>query len=245
MADPPALVFHHDPLYGLGTAARELTGSGLRPVIIDGPGGELPPRDLTGIACIVSLGGSQSALDVAEYPWMRREIDLLSEALESGIPVLGLGLGAHLLAIASGGSVAPLQWHGRHWLEAGWSPVRLVGDSGFWRGLPAELEVFHLHHETVQLTESARIVATSAADPAQAFELPGGHLGVQFMLEADDRAIMSLVEASSEFLVSCGLHPNQVTMDTIRRSNQVQLVASQVFARFFQAAAEQAENASR
>jgi len=236
LIDPPALVFHHDPLYGLGAAGKELVGSGLRPVIIDGPGGELAPRDLAGVACIVSLGGSQSALDMAEYPWMRREVDLLREAIDEGIPVLGLGLGAHLLAVAAGGKVKPLQWQGRPWVEVGWSPIELRAShapSGFWTGLPSGIEVFHFHHETVEAVPGASLVASSSADRAQAFELPGGQIGIQFMFEADEHAIMGLVEASSEFLFACGLHPNQITMDTIRRVHHMQLAASQFFARFF------------
>lgn len=249
MREPPVLILHHHPLFGLGVAEKELSGSGLRPVIVDGPGGELPPRDTAGIACILSLGGPQAVGDLGEYPWMRREIDLLAEAIQDKIPVLGLGLGARLLAKAAGGEVNPLVWHGRHWLEAGWAPVirtdgaragdpSLLGLGDALRALPASLEAFHFHHETVSLPRSGVTIAASACDDAQAFTIDGMHVGFQFLLEATEATVFGVVAEWKGLFDACGIGEAQLTMDTLRRLHANELAASQVFGRFFAAASE-------
>lgn len=246
MPEPRALILHHHPRFGLGVGERELVGAGLRPVVVDGPEGEMPPRDTTGLACIVSLGGPMSAMADDEHPWMRRELALLEDAIRERVPVLGLGLGARLLARAAGWGVGPLVFNGRHWLEAGWAPVRRVsgafadskelGLGDCLRALPTMHDAFHFHHESVTPPMGAVVVAASDVDGAQAFVVDGMHVGVQFMLDANEHGVFGVIEEFGEFLESCGVPPSRASMDTIRRSHESELVASQVFARFFGAA---------
>jgi GMP synthase (glutamine-hydrolysing) len=242
-----ALILHHHPRFGLGAAEAELRSSGMDIRVVDGPGGEMPPRDTAGLACIVALGGPWSALDDDEHPWMRKQLMLLEEALSNGVPVLGLGFGARLLARAAGWRVMPLEYAGRHWLEAGWAPVRRVdagnvqsglGLGDCLRALPVAFEAFHFHSETVLPGPGGSAVARSDVDPCQAFVLDGGHAGIQFMLEADEHAVFGVAEEFREFLATCGVAESQLTMDTIRRAHHTGLIASQVFSRFFEAAGE-------
>lgn len=245
MAKSGALILHHHPSFGLGVAEPELRHSGLSIRVVDGPGGEMPPRDTAGLACIVALGGPWSAMDDDEHPWMRKELLLLDEALSNGVPVLGLGFGARLLARAAGWRVSPLEYRGRHWLEVGWAPVRTIpsaaadelGLGDCLRPLPPAFEAFHFHNETVIPGPGGFAVARSEVDPCQAFVLEGGHVGIQFLLEANEHSVFGVVEEFREFLATCGVAESQVTMDTIRRAHHTGLIASQVFSRFFGAAA--------
>ena len=81
--------------------------------------GDALPADTAGLDGLLVMGGPMSATSDAGFPSRRAELHLLSDALEAGIPTVGVCLGAQLLAVAGGGSVAP----GPHGPEIGWLPV--------------------------------------------------------------------------------------------------------------------------
>src|SRR5512134_2132847 len=83
--------------------------------------GDPIPNDIRRFKAIVALGGTVSARDDSQSPFVRDEVPFLRSAVVAGVPVLGICLGAHLLARALGGSVrrAPVE-------ERGWSTVRLT-----------------------------------------------------------------------------------------------------------------------
>jgi GMP synthase (glutamine-hydrolysing) len=75
----------------------------------DHPAGSPPgvPPDLDNVEGIVILGGPQNVTDIARYPWMQREVELIRAAHQRELPVIGICLGAQLIAHALGGEVAP------------------------------------------------------------------------------------------------------------------------------------------
>jgi GMP synthase-like glutamine amidotransferase len=100
-------------------------------------GGHLP-ASLDGYGGLVVMGGAMSASSDDGFATRTAEIDLLEDALERGLPALGVCLGAQLLAIAAGGKVYP----GAEGPEIGWAPVSLVGEAErdpLFRDLPREL----------------------------------------------------------------------------------------------------------
>ena len=148
---------------------------------------------------LVIMGGPMSVNDEAEYLWLKEELAFTREAIASGIPVLGICLGAQLIAKALGGSVFPNRAK-----EIGWFPVTMTAaarQSRLFSFLPAELTVFHWHGETFSLPEGALLLASSAACDHQAFSYGESEhvLALQFHCEMTPEIIAG-IEPSSELV---------------------------------------------
>ena len=137
-----------------------------------------PPGD--DVDAIVLYGGSTNVVDAAHEPWLRDELDWLRSRLEDGVPVLGLCLGAQLVAAALGAQVVRSEPP-----EIGWTPVTLT-EAG--REDPVLREVgdgltCQWHSWACELPDGAELLATSEACP-QAFRV-GRTWAVQFHPEVD------------------------------------------------------------
>jgi len=148
-----------------------------------GKGGELPDS-LAGYDGLLVCGGPQDAWTDEGFPTRRQEIALIEEALGDGIPLLGICLGAQLMAQACGveGYQGPFR-------ETGWTPVVLTdeaSDDELWSGVPAEIRVMQNHHNHYPLPEQAVLLGRGGIDfPYQAFRIGETAWGMQFHLEAD------------------------------------------------------------
>ena len=102
------VVLHHSEVSGLSAYGPVFTGGEAgawrRTRVAEG---ERPPDDLDGVGGVLVLGGVMSAVEPDHHPWMSSELRWLQEAVARDVPVLGLCLGAQLLAAALGGQVAP------------------------------------------------------------------------------------------------------------------------------------------
>ncbi|MCX7060223.1 MAG: type 1 glutamine amidotransferase [Gammaproteobacteria bacterium] len=150
--------------------------------------GETAPPAAAFDALIV-MGGPMNIYEYAEHPWLRTEKALIREAIAQGRRVLGICLGAQLIADVLGGPVtrnaAP---------EIGWFPVELNAAGRValaFADLPPRFTAFHWHGDTYALPPGAVCLAHSAACAQQAFSWDGGRvLGLQFHLEVThDNAI--------------------------------------------------------
>jgi GMP synthase-like glutamine amidotransferase len=133
---------------------------------------ELPPLDSSHL---VILGGPMSVHDEGEYPYLQQEKELIRDRVTYGSPVLGICLGAQLIASAGGAPVTPCE------PELGWSHVHQTGDTAF-PGLPGRFRVFQMHGETFGLPGEASLLCRGERVPHQAF-IWGSALGLQFHLE--------------------------------------------------------------
>jgi GMP synthase-like glutamine amidotransferase len=141
---------------------------------------------------LVIMGGPMSANDDAKFDWLAGEKQLIAEAVREEKPILGICLGAQLLAQVLGASVYPNREE-----EIGWFPVRLTLQSErsrLFSGLPATMKVLHWHGETFDLPQSAVLLAESNLCRNQAFEVDGRVLGMQFHLEVQPQGLERLVE---------------------------------------------------
>lgn len=152
-----------------------------------------PLPALADVDWIIVLGGPMSVNDEAQYPWLRAEKAFLRQALQAEKRILGICLGAQLLASALGSRVYPAPEK-----EIGWFPVFAdIRDQGtdisedF--SFSESLTVFHWHGETFDLPPQARRLARSAVCPNQAFQLGYRVLGLQFHLETTPAGVEALV----------------------------------------------------
>jgi GMP synthase-like glutamine amidotransferase len=140
---------------------------------------------------LVVMGGPMSSGDEAEYPWLKAEKRFIRSAVSTGKIVLGVCLGAQLLAEAMGGTVQKNRQR-----EIGWYPVSLTEDvkgHPIFKMLPATFMAFHWHGDTFTLPPAARRLAFSEACDQQAFEI-GRAIGLQFHLESTKDSIERLIE---------------------------------------------------
>jgi GMP synthase-like glutamine amidotransferase len=160
-----------------------------------------PP--LAGFDMLVVLGGPMGVHDVAGHPWLLPEREFLASALDGGKLVLGVCLGAQLLADAIGGSVHP----GPE-AEIGWFPVRATDAgraSALFGGWPEEFVAGHWHGDTFDLPPGVPSAASSEVTPNQAFEACDGRaVGLQFHLEWTREALAALIGDCSDELTGGG-----------------------------------------
>jgi GMP synthase-like glutamine amidotransferase len=145
---------------------------------------------------LVAMGGPMSANDEGEYPWLAGEKALIREAIAAGKPVLGVCLGAQLIASALGARVYPNAEK-----EIGWFPLEGLPseDPAIFR-FPASMRAFHWHGETFDLPRGAIRLARSAACENQAFQLGASVVGLQFHLETSPESARALVDHCGEEL---------------------------------------------
>lgn len=122
-------------------------------------------------------------LHEAPPDWLKRERKLIVRVLKSGKPLLGVGVGAQLIAEALGAIVSPGTY-----AERGWQRITLADDSPF--DLPEQFEAFLWHRDVFGLPEDALPLGASAASPLQGFAWDGGRvLALQCHLEATADAV--------------------------------------------------------
>ncbi len=173
-----AHILQHVPYEGPGSIGAWLTAGGwqvTRTAFFESDSLPEPAH----LDLLVILGGPMSVNDEAAHAWLAAEKRFVAEAIGLGKAVLGICLGAQLIAAALGARVAP---NGQK--EIGWFPVRSVdtAPAGGWR-LPDTLDVFHWHGETFDLPPGAVRLAESDACRNQAFRLGRRVVGLQFHLE--------------------------------------------------------------
>ena len=141
---------------------------------------------------LVVMGGPMGVYEADQYPHLTAEIALIEAAIAAGRRVLGVCLGAQLIAAALGARVFA---SGRR--EIGWFPVEAVADSGspFAADLPAPQTLFHWHGDTFDLPAGALHIARSAHFEQQAFSFGERVLAVQCHPEMDPAGVAALTDA--------------------------------------------------
>lgn len=193
--------FQHVPFEGLGSIGDWLQAHGHRVSATRWFAGEQAPDPLD-IDALVVMGGPMNVDDHAEYPWLSGEKAFIRRCIDGGMPVLGVCLGAQLIAAGLGAEVTPNPVK-----EIGWFPVRADTDGGPWAEvLPPSFDAFHWHGDTFALPEGARHLARSEACAQQAFAYGRQVVGLQCHLEVSAAGAKALIENSAEDLVPSGAY---------------------------------------
>lgn len=162
---------------------------------------EDPLPDASEVKFLIIMGGPMSATDDRQYEWLSAEKKLVREVIDQGAVVLGICLGAQLIAAALGASVMQ-----NHFKEIGWYPVTLTPDasnSPIFETVPSRFQAFHWHGETFEIPEGATHIAQSAACTNQAFVINDRIVALQFHLEILPENVEALIENCREEL-TCG-----------------------------------------
>jgi GMP synthase-like glutamine amidotransferase len=130
---------------------------------------------------LIILGGPMSANDT--LPWLESEKEFIKKSINDGCMIMGICLGAQLIAKVLGASVTK-----NPDAEIGWFPIRCAVNF-----LSSELVVFHWHSETCSLPEGTQILASSIACKNQAFAYEDTVLGIQFHLEMDEKSLQNIL----------------------------------------------------
>ena len=186
----------HVPFEGLGSIEIWLQNAGYEIASTNFyESAELPsPNE---IDLLVVMGGPMSVNDEDNYPWLVLEKEFVRKVIKTGKPVLGICLGAQLIANAIGEQVYPNSVK-----EIGWFPIRSVAtDTNAAFVFPESTEVFHWHGETFSLPPGAIRIAESDGCENQAFQIGRSVIGLQFHLETTPESAQKLVANCRDELI--------------------------------------------
>jgi GMP synthase (glutamine-hydrolysing) len=143
---------------------------------------------------LIFLGGPMSVNDEKNFPWIEAEKELIRQAVRKRIPVLGLCLGAQLIASAHGATVY------RFLNETGWYTVHCSLDAtGVFASFPKTFHVFQMHSDTFHLPVGGRLQCRGDRVSHQGFRL-GSAIGLQFHLEMTEKLIQDWTCGERKFL---------------------------------------------
>ena len=148
---------------------------------------ELP--DVRGIDLVIIMGGPMNVPDETTHPWLVAEKKFVREAIDQGVAVLGVCLGAQLIADVMGARIFPNEFK-----EVGWLPIEAVdgGEDSF--AFPERMMAFHWHGDTFDLPDGALRLARSEGCENQAFQLGKNVIGLQFHLETTMETTELMIE---------------------------------------------------
>lgn len=135
---------------------------------------------------LVVLGGAMNADEVGSFPWLKDVRELVADAIEADVPVLGVCLGAQILARAAGAVVHAGATH-----EIGFHPVKVVADDPVVAPFAEVGEVFQFHNDVCDLPRGAQLLAAGRQVDVQAFRVGQTAYGVQFHFEVTPAEIVS------------------------------------------------------
>ena len=147
----------------------------------------LGPEPAAAADAVMVFGGAMHPDQEEQHPWLRDEHQFLQKLLEQRTPLLGVCLGAQLIAKAAGASVHPARTP-----EVGWLPVERIAEDPVLEALPGRFDAFQWHHYTYEVPAGATELARSDVS-SQAFRL-GAAVGIQFHAEVTAATVARWLE---------------------------------------------------
>lgn len=215
---------------GPGLFAKSMAESGVPIHLVHPWKGERIPRDLEGFDGLALGGGSMSAYDADTLHHLHDEMALIRMARALHRPVLGMCLGAQLMAGALGGIVFPNNQQEIGFFEITFTPE--AERDPLWQGLTEPMVPAHWHGDTFRLPVGARRLAGSALTANQLFVMDKNLYGLQFHLEFDLPVVEQMIISDADHLKTHGVDPGRMLEHARRHLPAVEPVARAVFGRW-------------
>jgi len=144
---------------------------------------------INNIDWLILMGGSMSVNDEKDFPWLVKEKEFVHQCIKQGKVVVGICLGAQMIANCLGAKV-----YSNHNKEIGWFPIKKenAAKTELFKDFPNEITVFHWHGETFDLPKGAELIASSEACKNQIFTLNEHVIAFQCHLETNTASLSSL-----------------------------------------------------
>lgn len=232
------LVLQHESHEGPGRLGAVLRDFGHRLHTVRVYAGEAIPATLADVDGVIVLGGCMNTCDAPNLPWMAREIEIIKEAHAANIPVLGICLGAQLIAVALGGEVGPADKP-----EIGMGQVSMSffgANDPMLVGLPYQFTTAHAHGQEVKkmpANGTPAALLSSKGCKNQAFRAGLRTYGFQYHFEWTLAQIEAAIDAEPTWLTTLGVEAAplkaQAKADYARYEElglrQCQLIAERLF----------------
>jgi GMP synthase (glutamine-hydrolysing) len=228
------LVLQHVPHELLGTLNPLLKKSGFRIRYVNFARHPDVQPSLDGYDGMVILGGPMSVNDEHNLPHLTTEIKLIEQALRRNLPVLGICLGAQLIAKTLGASVYPGQEKEIGWYDV--SPTDHAEGDPLLTVLQKTEKIFQWHGETFEIPRTGLHLAFSSLCANQAFRYGANVYGFQFHLEVDDPMIhrwLRVAENKKEIVALGGkIDPERIHLETPQYIARLHQLSDRVFGEF-------------
>jgi GMP synthase (glutamine-hydrolysing) len=189
---------------------------------------------LEGYHGLVVLGGPMSVYDDHRFAHLTTEMKLIEDAMKRNLPVLGICLGAQLIAKTLGAGVYPNKQKEIGWYDL--NPRTEAAEDPMFKSLGRTEKVFQWHGDTFDIPSGAVHLAASPLCVNQAFRYSENVYGLQFHLEVDEPMILRWLKVPENRHEIAKLHgdidPDQIHAETPRHIRRLHQISDQAFSEF-------------
>jgi len=216
----------HVAFEDLGLLAELLAARGYEARYHDAGVARFDPATLLAADLVVVLGGPIGVYEVDAYPFIVDEIAAIAARLHANKPMLGICLGAQMIAAALGASVAPGPAR-----EIGWAPLTLTaaGRASVLAPLDAT-PVLHWHGDNCELPAGCEKLAATPHCPVQAFSRAPSQLALQFHLETEPASFERWLVGHTVELGKAGIDPRDLRAQARRHAAAARALGGSVLA---------------
>jgi GMP synthase-like glutamine amidotransferase len=157
-----------------------------------------PLPDINDVDLLVIMGGPMNVYEDDKYQWLKPEKEFIEKAIISGKKILGLCLGAQLVACVLGATVKPNECR-----EIGWFPIKLQKSAiklKLFKEIPTEFTTFHWHSDTFEIPSNSIKIAESEACKNQGFVYSDRIIGLQFHPEVDAATVKNYLKSEKNWV---------------------------------------------
>ncbi|MGO9603152.1 MAG: type 1 glutamine amidotransferase [Candidatus Binataceae bacterium] len=224
-------VLQNHRVENLGTIADALQGAALAWQYVRVYEGQPVPKDMKGAGGLIVMGGPMAVYQADKYPFLHEEMRLIEDAAKQDLPVLGVCLGAQIVAAALGAKVVKNP-AGK---EIGWHRITLsdvATEDRLFRGVAPTITPFHWHGDIFDLPAGATALASSDKTPCQAFRHGSSVYALQFHLEVTIESVAAMAAEWPRELERENIPANEMIASSDNHLPALEQIADTIFTRW-------------